>query len=257
MEPAQLADAVGAAVRQGARRVLVAGGDGSVASAASAVAHTETELAVVPTGTLNHFARDYAIPLSAPEALDLAALGTAIPADAGYLNGRLFLNTSSMGAYVRFVKRRESLERRLGYRLASILASLRTFAAPRPFRLELEVEGRRHFYKTTLAFIGVGERELRIPVLGGRVDGGRRGLHVIIPRAGSHTRLLIVAATSVLRGVQAAVGNLELDSFVVESCRVDLRHPRDDVSLDGEITPMDTPLDYRIERDALRVVATT
>jgi diacylglycerol kinase family enzyme len=156
---------------------------------------------------------------------------------------------------VRFVKRRESLERRLGYRLASILASLRVFASSHHFRLELDIAGRRHLYSTTLAFIGVGERELRIPILGGRVKGGRRGLHVLIPRGSSRPRLIAVAATSIFRGVQAAVGDLEIDSFMVESCRMDLRHTRDDISVDGEIAPANTPLHYSLERDALRVVA--
>ena len=253
-EPERLADAVRAAVRAGAQRVLVAGGDGSIASAASAIAGSGVELAVLPTGTLNHFAREHGIPLDVPAALDLAAEGAAIPTDVGYVNDRLFINTSSVGAYVRFVKRRESLERRLGYRVASILASLRVFTASRPFRLELDVEGHRHLYRTTLVFIGVGERELRVPVLGGRVKDGQRGLHVMIPRASSHARLLVVAAKSALRGVQAAVGALELDSFVVESCRIYLRHARDDISIDGEIAPFTTPLNYRVHRDALRVV---
>ncbi|HEY9448687.1 MAG TPA: diacylglycerol kinase family protein [Gemmatimonadaceae bacterium] len=257
VEAPQLAEAVGEAVRAGARRVLVVGGDGSVASAAGAVVHTRTELAIVPTGTLNHFARDHEIPLDVAEALDFAAEATAIPADAAYVNGQLFLNTSSVGTYVRFVERRESLEPRVGYRIASILASLRTFAVSRPFKLKVDAEGRQRFYSTTLAFIGLGERELRIPVLGSRVKGGRRGLHLLIPRASSHTRLLQVAATSALRGVQAAVGSLELDSFLVEECRFDLRRPRGDISIDGEIVSAATPLHYHVERDALRVVAST
>lgn len=243
-----------AAVQQGARRVLVAGGDGSIACAATVLAKSNAELAVAPAGTLNHFARDHGIPLDGPAALHLASTGTAVPVDVGYVNGQLFLNTSSVGAYVRFVKRRESLEKRLGYRLASALASLRTFASSRPIRLELDVEGRRHFYSTTLAFIGVGERELRIPTLGGQAKNGRSGLHVIIPRAGSQGRLLLIAASSALRGVQATVGALELDSFVVDRCSVELRHPQGDISLDGEIVSAATPLEYRIEREALRVV---
>ena len=253
-EPARLADAVRAAVRDGARRVLVAGGDGSIASAASAIVKSGAELAILPVGTLNHFARDHGVPLSVPAALDLAAEGRAAPTDVAYVNDRIFINTSSVGAYVRFVRRRESLEQRLGYRLASLLASLRVFATSHHFRLDLDVEGRRHSYRTTLAFIGVGERELRFPILGGRVEGGRSGLHIMVPRASSRGRLLIVAATSMFRGVQAAVGDLEIDSFVVEQCRIDLRHSRDDISVDGEIVPAKTPLHYRLERDALRVV---
>jgi diacylglycerol kinase family enzyme len=253
-EPAGLEEAVRRAVRDGAKRVLVGGGDGSIAAAATAIAGSGVELAVLPSGTLNHFARDHGIPLNAQAALDLAATGRAVATDVAYANDRIFINTSSVGAYVRFVKRRESLERRFGYRLASVLASLHVFASSHHFRLELDAAGRQHFYSTTLAFIGVGERELRIPILGGRVKGGRRSLHVLIPRASSRARLLAVAATSIFRGVQVAVGDLEIDSFMVEHCRIDLRHARDEISLDGEIVPTNTPLHYRLERDALRVV---
>ena len=241
-------------MRDGARRVLVAGGDGSIASAASAIAGSGAELAILPVGTLNHFARDHGVPLSIPAALDLAANGSAAPTDVAYVNDQIFVNTSSVGAYVRFVRHRESLEQRLGYRLATVVASLRVFTASHHFRLELDVGGQRHLYRTTLAFIGVGERELRIPVLGGRVSGGQRGLHVMIPRARSRARLLVVAATAMFRGVQAAVGGIEIDSFLVERCRIDLRHAHDDISVDGEIIPAKTPLNYRLDPDALRVV---
>jgi diacylglycerol kinase family enzyme len=40
----------------------VAGGDGTVAAAATVAAERELPLAVVPAGTLNHFARDLRIP---------------------------------------------------------------------------------------------------------------------------------------------------------------------------------------------------
>ena len=66
--PEGLADAVRAAVAGGARRVLVAGGDGTVAVAAAVAAETGIELAVLPGGTLNHFARDLGLPTD-----DLAA----------------------------------------------------------------------------------------------------------------------------------------------------------------------------------------
>jgi hypothetical protein len=46
----------------------------------------------------------------------------------------------------------------------------------------------------------------------------------------------------------------EFDNFVVDSCRIDLTRPRATIGLDGELKRMQTPLDYRIERDAIRLV---
>jgi diacylglycerol kinase family enzyme len=57
-------------------RVLVAGGDGTLALAAAALAGTSVALAVLPGGTLNHFARDHGIPPGPAEALALAAQGS-------------------------------------------------------------------------------------------------------------------------------------------------------------------------------------
>jgi len=58
-----------AAVEDGAQSLAVAGGDGSVAAVAGVAAERDLPLVVVPTGTLNHFARDLGLdpahPLSA------------------------------------------------------------------------------------------------------------------------------------------------------------------------------------------------
>ena len=69
VSPARLASEVTAALRDGARRVLVAGGDGTIATAASVLVGTPAELAIIPGGTLNHFAKDVGIPLDPAAAL--------------------------------------------------------------------------------------------------------------------------------------------------------------------------------------------
>ncbi|HEX6535583.1 MAG TPA: diacylglycerol kinase family protein [Gemmatimonadaceae bacterium] len=255
VEPGALPTLVRAAADAGAPRVAVAGGDGTIAAAAAVLAGTATELAVIPAGTLNHFARDHDIPLACDEAAAVATHGRARPVDVARVNDRIFLNTSSAGAYVTFVRARERLESRVGYALASLGAGVQALAASRSFRLELDVAGRARVYRTMLVFIGVGERELRVPVLGGRVDGGRRGLHVIVPRARTRRRLVLLAALAAVRGVRGAKRAMHLDSFVVDHCRIHFRRPRGTVALDGELAPLIAPLSYAVERDALRLVA--
>jgi len=120
--PATLADRVRAAIADGARRILVAGGDGSIGSAAGAIAGTGIELAILPCGTLNHLARDLSLPLNLEEAAQVAKTGRSVAVDAAVVNDRIFLNTSSVGAYVSFVRARERLERRLGYHVGSLVA---------------------------------------------------------------------------------------------------------------------------------------
>jgi diacylglycerol kinase family enzyme len=121
IEPAALDDALRAEVARGTPRVVVSGGDGTLTGAARVLAGTQTALAVLPGGTLNHFARDLGLPSDDLAAcLHVAATGPVRPADAATVNGVLFLNTSSVGVYVNFVRARERIEGwGLGYRSAS------------------------------------------------------------------------------------------------------------------------------------------
>lgn len=251
--PNALDKAVQDAVSEGATRLLVSGGDGTIASAAGVLAGTGTELAILPGGTLNHFATDLGISTDAKEALECAATGTARAVDVGSVNGRVFLNTSSVGAYVHFVKVREYLERRFGYRIASTLAALRALVQLRKLAVEVEVDGARRSYRTPVVFIGVGERELKLPTLGNRVRAGKRGLHVMVVSGRSRGRMLAIALNAVARGVKTASETPELDSFIVDRCTIRLRD-RTTVALDGELVKLDTPLEYELRRDALHVV---
>jgi diacylglycerol kinase family enzyme len=90
-----------ASAEDGAETLAVAGGDGSVAAVAGVAAERGLPLVVVPTGTLNHFARDLGLdlahPLRALDALDPDRREQLV--DVGRVNGRLFINNVSLGVY--------------------------------------------------------------------------------------------------------------------------------------------------------------
>jgi diacylglycerol kinase family enzyme len=241
-------------VRRGTPRVLLAGGDGTLATGAAALAHSGTSLAIVAAGTLNHFARSLDIPLDPGRALQVAAEGVTAQVDAGYVNDRLFLNTSSVGAYLDFVRVRERWKRRTGYYPASILAGLSTLVRLPSYSVSLEVGGTTLQYRTPLVFTGVGERDLRFPTLGERSESGRRGLHVIVTPGRSRVRLLATAVIAAARGARIAARAPYLDDFLLESCTVELSRGDAKVAIDGEIVRLASPLRYRLERGAVTVV---
>jgi diacylglycerol kinase family enzyme len=253
LAPADIGDAMTRLARAGAKRVLVAGGDGTVATAASALLNTGTELAILPGGTLNHFARDLGISTVAADALALASSAESCAIDVGVVNGRVFLNTSSVGGYVRYVRTRERLEGYLGYRLASLCAALRMATSVRRMSVEIEVDGHARFFRTPLVFIGVGERALEFPVLGGRVENGRRGLHVMVVKGRSRWRLVAIGATAILRGLDAVTRAGHFEDVIVDRLRITM-HGAGWAALDGEIALLPTPLDYELRRGALSVV---
>jgi len=248
----EVARLTSAAVAEGAQRILVAGGDGSLASAAGVLARSDVALAVLPCGTLNHLARDVGVPLDLAQAAAAATSPRTTAVDVGYVNDRLFLNTSSVGAYATFVRLRERLEHQLGYRLASAVAAARLLWRLPAFRVTLEVNGESQTYVTPLVFIGVNERELRMPILGSRVPAGRSGLHVMVIRRRSGARTLALALAAAARGVDAVARTPALDSFFVTRLRIERRQRS--VAVDGEIISANPPLEYRSVLEALRVV---
>lgn len=254
VDPEKLEDETRSVVKAGAKRILVAGGDGSISTAAAAISGSDVELAVLPAGTLNHFAIDSGIPVDLAEAVRVAAGNRTMRVDVGYAGERLFLNTSSIGSYVTFVRMRDRLEPRLGYRFATLVAMIRIFVMMRTVRVAVEVEGVLSEYRTPLVFIGVSERELQLPHLGNRMKDGRPGLHVFVVRGRRRGRLLVMALAAVARGVDSVRRMPELDAFLVERCTIDLQRGRTLVAFDGETEPMTMPLEYRIEHDSLRVV---
>ncbi|HEY0779464.1 MAG TPA: diacylglycerol kinase family protein [Gemmatirosa sp.] len=261
VDPDALGAAMGAAAAAGHRRVLVSGGDGTVAAAAAVAATSGQELAVLPGGTLNHFAVDLGLPAGdAGACLTAAVEGEARPADLAYVNDHAILNTSAVGAYVTFVRTRERFERWSGYRLASMLAAGRTWAGLHGFSVTVREGGRdgdpmREYAESPLVFLGVGERDFTAAAHGARVPNGVRALHVVVVRAATRARVLALAARAAVEGLESVAAQSDaVDVALVDACEIRLRRPRGRVAIDGELVPMTAPLRYRIARHAFLAV---
>lgn len=99
----------------GAERLVVAGGDGSIAPAAQAAAKHGLPLAVLAAGTANDFARAHDLPLDLDHACALAVSGERIePIDIALMDGRPFLNVASLGLSPAAAEKAHGLKRLLG-----------------------------------------------------------------------------------------------------------------------------------------------
>ncbi len=104
------------AVACGADRVVVAGGDGSIAPVAAAAGSAGIPLAVVPVGTANDFARRLELPDGLSAACRLAVSGTKLRSlELGWMNERRpFVNVASAGLPAPAAERAHSWKDRLG-----------------------------------------------------------------------------------------------------------------------------------------------
>ena len=254
VEGSRITAHVTALLEQGAKRIIVGGGDGSVGAAAQALAGANAALGILPLGTLNHFARDLGIPFELDRAAALIADGHVRAVDVAEVNGRVFVNNSAIGLYPLMVVDRDSQQHRLGRskRLAMLVASLRTLWRFHDHRLTLTSEEGRSVVDTPLLFVGNNDYSLALPAAGRReaLDDGK--LCALVMRKKGVASFL--AAT-----FRALIGRARPDDMVrmdaVTRLRVDSSRHVLTISVDGETCRPSPPLDYRIRSSALRVIA--
>ena len=85
------------AVDLGANIVIAAGGDGTINDIIQGLVGSETALAVLPTGTVNVWAREVGIPLDMHKAREVLVNGQTRSVDVGWINGRYFLLMVGIG----------------------------------------------------------------------------------------------------------------------------------------------------------------
>ena len=202
----------------------IAGGDGSLARVADVALEWDLPFVCVPFGTRNHFARDLGLDRDDPLAALAAFGGAERRIDVGRAGDRLFLNNVSLGLYARLVHRREQ-HRRRREALARLRALLILLAHRQPLGITIDGEPE----ETNLVLVANNAYALDPPSIGARerLDEGRLYLYVV------------------RGGVDERTGT----SFVV-----DARAGRIEAAVDGEPEVLATPIEFRIEPAALRVL---
>ena len=86
-----------AAVQDGCKLVIAAGGDGTVAEAAEGLIHSDTTLGIMPLGSIMNMARTLCIPRDLKQAARTIAAGQVLAMDVGSVANHLFLEAGGVG----------------------------------------------------------------------------------------------------------------------------------------------------------------
>ncbi len=207
----------------------MAGGDGSLAAVAGVALERELPFVCIPFGTRNHFARDIGLdrddPIGALDAFD----GVERRIDVGWVGERLFLNNVSLGLYALLVHRRERHRRRRDVlaRLRALLLVAREHRGKDQFVIDGDLVAARVVVVAcnayTLDLFSIGERE--------RMDEGL--LHLYVPQG--------------FRRVEWA--DRSCTSLTIETSSPSLR-----AAIDGEPARLGSPVEFRVDPGALRVL---
>jgi YegS/Rv2252/BmrU family lipid kinase len=149
--PGELTELAAAAADDGAQRLVVVGGDGTVNEVVNGIAGRDgVELAVIPRGTGWDFVRTYRIPRRLDDALRVALEGQVRELDAGRVRFRsreggereaYFANIASAGMSGAIAQRANETSKALGGKVSYFWATFAVFSRWRNSQVELAVDG--------------------------------------------------------------------------------------------------------------------
>jgi undecaprenyl-diphosphatase len=258
-----------ALVRRGpeVEAVGVTGGDGSVGAGAAVAERHGLPLAVVPLGTLNHFARDVGV-YDLQEVVDATRAGEAVAVDLGLVDvhpdpgtgarpvdgpddsaavvrTRTFLNTASIGSYPELVRLRERWQPRWGKWPAFVAALLVVLHRAQPVRVRFLGRWRTVWF----LFVGNGPYHPRgaVPAWRPTLDSGL--LDVRWLRADVRFSRLRVAAALILGalGHSRVYGQREVPELDVELAVPGM------LATDGEVVETSGRYTFRVAADRVPV----
>ncbi|MGK8836958.1 diacylglycerol/lipid kinase family protein [Achromobacter xylosoxidans] len=255
-DPSRLVDTAREAValaREAGGIVVAAGGDGTLNAVAGQVLGQGVPFGILPQGTFNYFGRRYGISQDTEAALRGLLGGELRPVQVGLLNGRLFLVNASLGLYPQLLEDREAYKQRFGRsRLVALWSGLVTLMrAPRQLSLRLDYEGRvRDLRSPTLV---VGNNRLQLEHIG--IDPAELDRGHLVAMAARPVGTLALYGL-LLRGLFSRLGEAEhVVSFAFDRLMVSIRgRRRVKVAMDGEISWMDTPLEFKVSDTPLPLV---
>jgi diacylglycerol kinase family enzyme len=241
-EPVDVAKVAREAVAQGADLLGVAGGDGTQALVAGIAAEHGLPFVVISAGTRNHFALDLGLNRDDPSAC-LGALsdGVELRVDLGRINGQVFVNNASFGAYAEVVETPAYRDDKLNTTL-NLLPDL--LQGQRGVRLSARADDTeiRSPQALLVANNPYGTGDIAGLSRRARLDAGVLGVIGVKVRN-------VQQAIDLLRG-RRAVGVRVLSTKKIE---VTADAPQIPVGVDGEALSMSTPVVCTISPGALRV----
>ena len=247
------------AIASGTEILVAAGGDGTINAVASAAVESGKTLGVIPAGTLNHFARDLEISLEPQLAAEQFRDGHRIQVDVGAVNGRIFINNSVLGLYPVYRTARKGIEShglgssRLGRFLAVLGGIFQVFWRLPHISLRLITDGgMTKKIKTPFVLIANNEHELEDWRIGHRTAIDKGHLWVYVMRKCSRWALLRYFASFLIKKFSR---HDAFDVFRVKELRIESKHRKMRVGVDGEVVRMQTPLEYCSRPKALNVIA--
>lgn len=237
-------------IADGARVVIIGGGDGTLSHCANLLAGTQTAMAVLPLGTGNTWARSLGLPLKLEAAAQVIAKGHIENSDVGRVNGRVFLNSVALGLSCEIAQSLDkNTKKKLGL-LAWPLVGTRVLWHHKPLQIKVTSRERTYHVRTHQILV-VNGRYVAGPVAAAPHASIQDSSLDVFTLGGAKFSSLLHSSLVWLRGQH--LNDPQTKFFSTQHVRIEsLRRPIF-AAVDGEID-LKTPLDIDVWPGALKVV---
>jgi diacylglycerol kinase family enzyme len=234
--------------------IVVAGGDGTINTVASACVEAKRPLGLVPAGTFNYVSRNLGVPTEVPEAVAVIVNGWIRQVDIGEINGRLFLNNAGIGLYAQMLEQREQDKRRFGRRrMVAFFSGMKCLLSSHPlYAVELVADGQTARHQTSTLFFGCNALQLKDFNVTAAECLRHQKLAVLLLKLHSRWEATVAACAALLGRLDEAYTT---EAFCASTIRVQTRQRALKVAIDGEIVLLRSPLDVTLHPGALQVFA--
>ena len=248
------------AANDGAALIVVVGGDGTLNETVNGLARTgrsDIELALVPSGTGDDFARSFRIPRDVEGALKIAAGSTVRTLDVGRARfvdagggeaERYFANFAGAGISGAIARRGAETSRRLGARVAYFWATVAVFSRWKSVEMSMQADDERREGRFHEVFVANGGYAAGGMWIAPQADTSDGLLETVL--IGDFTKPeFMITFPKIYRGKH--VGHPKVEILRARSVAVEAAMPLP-VVLDGE-QPGTTPASFEVVPGALRL----
>ncbi|MGE5479010.1 MAG: diacylglycerol/lipid kinase family protein [Chloroflexota bacterium] len=233
--------------------IAAAGGDGTLSAVVNGIVGRGVKFGVLPMGTFNNFAKDAKIPLELDAAAENILRGESRSIDLGEVNGRYFLNNSSVGFYPHMVRARKFRQWRLGggKMFSGLSAFIKTFRLFPTYGARISYDDANEKVATPFIFIGNNFYNVHLLSFGKRdsLHGGKLSLYY--SNSSTRSKFLVHAALALIGRINFAE---EFTHALTKEASIHFGDRPVSVSMDGEVTTMRSPLLYRCRPGALETI---
>ena len=230
--------------------VIIAGGDGTISSAASALYESQIPFAILPLGTANDLAKSLQLPRDLADNFKLIVDTQRRRIDLGKVNDNYFFNVCHLGLGVQITRELSAKDKKSWGVLSYLKALLAAISRRKEFRVTIHSDGESYNLRSLQVSVGNGKYFGGGNMVNDEATIADGLLHLTSIRPKTLWELLYLVPLMRLGKQYKANRTLCLSG---KKFRIETRSPRE-LNIDGELEGH-TPAEISVIPSALEVIA--